>query len=138
MDATHGLTVTGAHRDTAVIVRATVGDPESGVRSIELDGEATWSCHTPGDPSAQGQHLTFTKVSDEVRAGTAATGSPAARSSTFTRDAFAGPPRRLMCPPLDDASALTLTLTPKATNGSGTTAASPPVVITYVARPAAP
>ena len=138
IDATHGLTLTGAHRDTAIIVRATAGDPETGVRSIDLDGEAAWTCHTPSDPTAQAKRLLFTKASDELRAGTAAAGSPAARSSTFTRDAFDGPARRLVCPPLDDASELTLTLTPKATNGSGMTAASPAIVITYVARPAAP
>jgi hypothetical protein len=138
IDATNGLTLTGAHRDTRVIVRATAGDQESGVRAIELEGEATWTCHTPGEELAEAKRLVFTKASDEAIAGTAASGSPAARSSTFTRDAFAGPARRLMCPPLDDASALTFKLTPSATNGNGATATLPPIVITYVSRPAAP
>ena len=130
IEATQGLTLNSVHRDTRIVVVATVGDQQSGVSSVTLIGEAVWDCTSPDGKTAQNKHLTFAVQSDEAQNGTAGAGNPILRSAHFTRDPLEGNPLRLVRPAADDASALTMTLTPQATNGAGLPASAPDIVIT--------
>jgi hypothetical protein len=105
---------------------------------VTLQGETSWDCVPPDGTVAQNKHGALDTRSDEVRAGTAAGGTPVLRPGTFTRDPFDGNPLRLVCAATDDASPLTMTLTPMAANGKGMSTVAPGIVITYLGRPAGP
>jgi hypothetical protein len=139
LPAEGGRIVRNVERDRRIVVDATAGDPQSGVRSIELVGaEVGWTCQTPGDDRAEARRGSLDPNSDAVRDGSAAPGSPSVRSARFTHDPFEGNALRLVCPAADDASELTVRFKVRATNGNGRTTDTGEIAVVYRGRPAGP
>jgi hypothetical protein len=137
VDATSGLTLDQVQLDRSFVIKATVGDPQSGVSEVHAAIDAKWTCTDPITEIGSAFNPMIDGTSVEAKSGQAPSGAPAVRNATFEVDPLPTSPR-LPCAPTEDSSPIELAITIKATNGNGIGVTSPKISITYQARPAGP
>jgi hypothetical protein len=138
VDATGGVTLDHVQLDRRFVIKATVGDPQSGVSEVHAGIDAKWTCSDPASGLGSAQNPLIDGTSEEAKSGQAPSGAPAVRNATFNVDPLGRVTPRLPCAPTDDASPITLQITIHATNGKGLVSASKAISITYQGRPAGP
>jgi hypothetical protein len=131
---TTGITKSPVARDRRFVIAASAGDNESGIASISVTGAASTSCNMQLDGTVTNPAIQLGTQSDEVKSGTAATGSPALRSAHFSIDPFAGDATRHACSCRANAGPLTATLRIVVRNGKGLVTTSAPITVVYPAQ----
>lgn len=126
-----GLNKTAVARDRRFVITTAVGDPESGITSLHLEGDIGWNCTSRLNNIGVNRQGTLASMTDEQKNNTSAPGSPPVRTGHFSVDAFDGNALRLVCPCMDDSGPLRVSFTIVATNGKGLETRSAPISVTY-------